>query len=76
MNYEQCQGVLTGFSVFGNNPLSAKEDLMKRRELLFAEINPEFYWLFTNVVSSNQWGAVFKALMNYKQLTNRLVDLT
>ena len=74
MNYEQYQGVLTRFSVFGNDPLSAREDLMKRRELLFAESNPDFNQLFTNVVSSDG-ELFFKALMNYKQLTNRLVDL-
>ena len=32
MNYERYQGVLTRFSVFGNDPLSAREDLMKRTE--------------------------------------------
>ena len=53
MNYEQYQGVLTRFSVFGNDPLSAREVLMKRRELLFAESNPDFNQLFTNVVSSD-----------------------
>ena len=74
MNYEQYQGVLTRFSVFGNDPLSAREDLMKRRELLFAESNPDFDQISTNVVSSNG-ELFFKALMNYKQLTNRLNDL-
>ena len=48
--YEQYQGVLTRFSVFGNDPLSAREDLMKRRELLFAESNPDFDQLFTDVI--------------------------
>ena len=74
MNYEQYQGVLTRFSVFGNDPLSAREDLIKRRELLSAESNPDFNQLFTNVVSSDG-ELFFKALMNYKQLTYRLVDL-
>ena len=34
-SYEQHQGVLTRFSMFGTDPLAEREDLIRRRDHLF-----------------------------------------
>ena len=73
-SYEQHQGVLTRFSMFGTDPLAEREDLIRRRDHLFQKNNPNFDQLFTSIVSSD--GQMFlHALLNFKELTERLVNL-
>lgn len=74
LSSEQHQGgILTRENAFGNDPLSSRMDLMRRREYLFAESHPGFEDIFSDVVSSN--GQTFlNALHGFGRFTERLID--
>ena len=71
-SYEQHQGILTRFSMFGTDPLAGRS--RGGRIIYSKKNNPNFDQLFTNIVSSD--GQMFlHALLNFKELTERLVNL-
>ena len=71
LSYRQHQGILTEFNTFGSDPLSERNDLVRRRLQLF---NPSYDELFTNVVSSD--GQQFiDAIMRFISITQQLYSL-
>ena len=62
--YEAQGGNITPFGKFGADPLRNRQDLVNRRDGLFAEQNPPFSILFSDVVSGN--GNRFRdGILNY-----------
>ena len=72
--YQAQGGSITQFGEFGIDPLRNREDLVRRRDGLFAEQSPSFSAIFSNVVSGN--GNFFKdGILNFISLTKSLEQL-
>ena len=72
--YEAQGGSITQFGEFGVDPLRNREDLVRRRDGLFAEQSPSFSAMFSNVVSGN--GNYFKdGILNFISITKSFEQL-
>ena len=72
--YEANGGTITPFGEFGRDPLKNRQDLVIRRDSLFAERNPPFTTMFSDVVSGN--GGHFRnGILNFISLTELLEQL-
>ena len=72
--YEVQRGSITAFGEFGIDPLRNRQDLVIRRDSLFAERNPPFNIMFSDVVSSS--GVYFReGILSFISLTESLEQL-
>ena len=72
--YETSGGTITPFGEFGRDPLRNRQDLVVRRDSLFAEQNPPFNIMFSDVVSGN--GAQFRnGILSFITLTESFQHL-
>lgn len=72
--YEAQGGSITAFGQFGIDPLRNRQDLVIRRDSLFAEQNPPFNIMFSDVVSSS--GIYLRdGILNFIFLTEQLEQL-
>ena len=72
--YEAQGGNITPFGEFGADPLRNRQDLVNRRDGLFAEQNPPFSILFSDVISGN--GNHFRdGILNFITITRLLEQL-
>ena len=72
--YEAQGGSISQFGEFGVDPLRNREDLVCRRDGLFAEQSHSFSAMFSNVVSGN--GNYFKdGILNFISITKLFEQL-